>query len=269
MSVWIETFKDFKAWADRSPNLQNVRIRGIDFSQEILKANHYSFANLFGLDLSGAYFEDCKFGLISLTECNFENTEFRRCVFNDTIFRRCNFHGARLLTSKFTDTTMYGVNFSCDIVGGCEFNRVRADETTSFFNIMCPEEGSFIGYKKAILFRRGGGNYYEEKILVKLRITEDAKRSSATSYKCRASKVQVIGFMKLRRDENDFMKLHIVDEDFKLPSGYGVCSSRDQGFLYELGAIIQVPDFDENRWDECAEGIHFFMNKNMARDYQI
>ena len=54
------------------------------------------------------------------------------------------------------------------------------NEFTSFFAIQCPEEGSFIAYKKAI-------NKALD-VIVKLEITSDAKRSSATSRKCRASK---------------------------------------------------------------------------------
>ena len=59
-----------------------------------------------------------------------------------------------------------------------EANLSRAiyNEHTAFFALCCPEEGSFVGYKKA------GGK------IVKLQIPKTAKRSSATSRKCLCSK---------------------------------------------------------------------------------
>ena len=55
-------------------------------------------------------------------------------------------------------------------------SRAIYNEHTAFFALCCPEEGSFVGYKKA------GGK------IVKLQIPKTAKRSSATSRKCLCSK---------------------------------------------------------------------------------
>ena len=45
------------------------------------------------------------------------------------------------------------------------------------------------------------------------------------------------------------------------------CSSYDKSFMYTVGETVEVADFDENRWEECASGIHFFITRAEAEDY--
>ena len=116
----------------------------------------------------------------------------------------------------------------------------KQNELTSFLNIACPEEGSFIAYKKA------NGK------IIKLMITEDAKRSSATTLKCRASKAQTISIENI--DGTPY------DQNF-------VSSDYDSSFIYRIGEVVEVTTFDEDRWNECAPGIHFFLSKELAKQY--
>lgn len=46
-----------------------------------------------------------------------------------------------------------------------------------------------------------------------------------------------------------------------------VRSDYDQNFGYTVGATVEVPDFDDNRWSECAPGIHFFIDRRAAVEY--
>ena len=87
---------------------------------------------------------------------------------------------------------------------------------------------------------------------MKLEIAEDALRSSATSRKCRASKAKV---------------LSITDADGN-PAGDQVCSDHDKNFVYKVGEIVEVLDFDTNRWNECSSGIHHFITRAEAVKYQ-
>ena len=106
--------------------------------------------------------------------------------------------------------------------------------------LSCPTEGSFIGWKKA------SGH------IVKLRIPEDARRSSATGHKCRCDKAYV---------------MEIQNMDGTRATVDAVRSDRDQNFVYTVGATVEVPDFDDNRWSECAQGIHFFIDRRAAVEY--
>ena len=113
-------------------------------------------------------------------------------------------------------------------------------EETIGMTLSCPEEGSFIGYAKV-----------QDKIIV-LEITADAKRSSATTKKCRCSKAKVI---------------RIEELNSSISETTSVISDWSPTFVYKLGEIVQVNDFDTNRWKECSTGIHFFMNKEIAKQY--
>ena len=117
---------------------------------------------------------------------------------------------------------------------------VRYNNITGFYALQCPEEGSFIGYKKA----RG--------YIVKLEILPDAKRSSATTRKCRCSAAKVLSITTL---------------DGKDDGTQFVSSDRDSSFVYQVGEIVRVDDFDENRWNECSTGIHFFITRDEAAEY--
>ena len=39
-------------------------------------------------------------------------------------------------------------------------------------------------------------------------------------------------------------------------------------FTYKIGATVHPREpFNEDRWNECAAGIHFFITKQEAEDY--
>ena len=76
---------------------------------------------------------------------------------------RADLSGANLSWANLSGADLSWANLSWAIY----------NEHTAFFALCCPEEGSFVGYKKA------GGK------IVKLQIPKTAKRSSATSRKCR------------------------------------------------------------------------------------
>ena len=113
------------------------------------------------------------------------------------------------------------------------------DAENLVFPIACPEKGSFIGWKKC----RGD-------LIVELEICADAKRSSATGRKCRCDKAKVISIT--------------TPEGTPVDSAISQCT---ETFAYRVGDIVSVPDFDDNRWNECAPGIHFFITRQEAVDY--
>lgn len=87
---------------------------------------------------------------------------------------------------------------------------------------------------------------------VKLLIPEDAKRSSAAGRMCRCDKAIV---------------LEIQNPDGTKADVDVVTSDRDEEFLYRVGETVSVPDFCDNRFLECAAGIHFFVNRQEAVEY--
>ena len=126
-------------------------------------------------------------------------------------------------------------------------------------NYRCPPEGSFIGYKIAVSghYDEDSAIFFRNYSIIKLRIPEDAKRSSAISgygAKCRCNKAEVLDIF----DINNKSKKYSV-----------AVSLYDKTFLYTVGKMVVVDDFCEDRFKECAPGIHFFMSSFEAVTYLI
>ena len=115
-----------------------------------------------------------------------------------------------------------------------------------FIPMACPDTGSFIGWKKASCGE-----------IIKLLILEDAKRSSATGRKCRCDKAVVLSI------EKDGVIHDKPEPDFFAYSNYNT------NFVYRVGETVSVDDFCENRFAECAPGIHFFINRQEAIEYGL
>ena len=151
-----------------------------------------------------------------------------------------NLSGANLSGASLSDASLSDANLSDANLSGANLSGADANENTTMFFIQCPTEGSFIAWKKA-----------GDKI-VKLEICSDAKRSSSTSLKCRCSKAKVLEIQELNGEKSNIKS---------------IASNHDRSFWYNVGEIVEVSDFDENRWNECASGIHFFIDRNMAVAY--
>ena len=145
--------------------------------------------------------------------------------------------------ADFYHADLRGVDLSYANLYGADLRFANLRDTKINHPIACPETGSFIGYKKA---------FYKK--IVKLQICEDAKRSSATTKKCRCSKALVLAIENIDGSDSGLQKIE---------------SYFDFSFIYRVGKIIEVSDFDNNRWNECAPGIHFFMDRQDAVDYEI
>ena len=111
------------------------------------------------------------------------------------------------------------------------------------YPIACPDTGAFTAWKKCKL--PNGSD-----CIVELLIPADAKRSSATTRKCRCDKAEVVSITGMKGAS--YKKAH---------------SQREESFVYEVGKTVSVPNFDENRWNECSSGIHFFITRQEAVDW--
>ena len=122
----------------------------------------------------------------------------------------------------------------------------------------CPEEGSFIGWK--LVQETKEGRYEVIPRILKIRIPTDAKRSSAFSNKCRCSKAVPLEVYDLQGN--------VVKPKGKL---YSFCLSlfniRATPLEYIIGKEVYSDKWDEDRFNECSNGIHFFMKMEEAQRY--
>ena len=146
---------------------------------------------------------------------------------------RANLYGANLRGADLSGADLSGADLSRADLSGAK--------NIPFIPYACPDFGMFIGFKKA-----------RNNLIVVLEIPEDAKRLSATGRKCRCDKARVLEIQNLGGTKSD--KTEAV-------------SQYDKDFIYRVGEIVSVPDFCEDRWNECSAGIHFFINRQEAVDY--
>ena len=174
-----------------------------------------------------------------LRYANLYNIDLRCADLNSADLNSADLRCANLNNANLSGASLYNANLYSSNLNNANLNNVKTNMYTIGYNLACSEEGSFIGYKKA-------GKY-----IVKLLIMEDSKRNSATTLKCRCDKAKVL----------DIEKIDTGEKIESTPSDY------DINFIYKVGEIVKVDNFDENRWNECASGIHFFMNKENAIKY--
>lgn len=161
------------------------------------------------------------------------------------IFVGANLYCADLRWSDLQECDFRGAWFRWTTL---EYADLRGAKNLPYIPMVCPETGSFIAWKKCEVKPR------YENCIVKLLIPEDALRSSGTSRKCRASKAIVLEFQ-------DY-------EGHVLPDNLPVVSAYNRAFHYRVGRLVQpVYAFDDDRWNNCASGIHFFVNRQEAVDY--
>lgn len=154
-----------------------------------------------------------------------------------------NLKNANLRGADLRDADLRGVDLRGANLRGAKIENVTYNEYTCFFAMQCPEEGPYIGYKRAL--NEG------KSVIIKILIPEDALRSSSTSRKCRASKAKVLDITSIDKKEN-FQK---------------AVSLYDKSFVYKVGETVEVKNFDRDRWNECSTGIHHFITYGEAVNY--
>lgn len=175
-----------------------------------------------------------------LCDANLRGADLRCANLCDVDLHDADLRGADLRGANLRCADLCGANLCGANLYGADLRGANLRDAKGCY-LSCPTEGSFIGWKKA------SGH------IVKLRIPEDARRSSATEHKCRCDKAYVMGIQNM---------------DGTRATVDAVRSDRDKNFVYTVGATVEVPDFDDNRWSECAPGIHFFIDRRAAVEYQ-
>ena len=160
-------------------------------------------------------------------------------------------HGADLRSADLSDANLRSADLRCaDLrsadLRSADLRSADLSELTVAQTSILPDEGDIIGWKKAITLDGAP-------IIVKLLIPADAQRSNATGRKCRASTARVLDLQDKQGNS--------------LPPDTTAYSSYDPDFTYQKGETVHVEDFDTNRWDECAPGIHFFITRIEAIEY--
>lgn len=201
-------------------------------------------ANLCGADLLGAELPCANLQEANLQEANLYNADLYHADLcgaylwgadlRGAYLRNADLRGAYLRNADLQGADLHGADLQGAVLL-CAKNVPLLPWTS-----IVPECGSFIGWKKV-------GNY-----IIKLKIPDNAKRSNATGRKCRCSEAEILEIQNLDGTKSDIDRIH----------NDSYC-----GADYIVGEIVTPDSFDDDRWDECSNGIHFFITRQEAVDY--
>ena len=232
--------------------LYHANLSGADLREANLKDAYLENAVLINANLENAILENANLRYADLADANLMNADLRnanlsKTFLSDTILVEANLENA-YLRNAYLDC-VYLQNASLRNVKLTEvfFNNVRNGKNIPFFPLNLPE-GEFIAYKKVYTSHDTSKMPY----IVKLKILADSKRSRATSHKCRCDKALVLEIQDIDGNKLDLTEI----TNFY----YSHCT-------YKVGEIVYADGWDENRWEECTNGIHFFLDRQMAVDY--
>ena len=206
-----------------------------------LRGADLRYADLRGANLRGADLRYADLRGANLRGANLRGANLFRADLFCADLRGANLYGACLC-----DANLYGADLRYADLRYAVLCDANLSELTAAQTSILPDEGDIIGWKKAIALDGA-------RIIVKLLIPADAQRSNATGRKCRASTARVLDLQDQQGNS--------------LPPDTTAYSSYDPDFTYQKGEIIHVEDFDTNRWNECAPGIHFFITRIEAVEY--
>ena len=225
----------------RNADLCNADLCGANLCGANLCNADLCGANLCGANLRNANLRDADLCNANLCGADLRNADLCNADLCGANLCNADLCGANLCDANLCNADLCGANLcGANLRGAKNTDKTAWDAYTAFYPLQCPETGSFIGYKKAA-----------DKIVM-LEICADAKRSSATSRKCRCSKAKVLSITNLDGSESGLSE---IESDY------------DEDFIYCVGETVEVPDFDENRWNECTAGIHFFITREEAVKY--
>ncbi|MDB1514826.1 DUF5758 domain-containing protein [Bifidobacterium adolescentis] len=185
----------------------------------------------------------------NLSDANLSDADLSGADLSGADLSGADLSGADLSGADLSGADLSGADLSGADLSGADLIGAKLPELTIAKTSILPDEGDIIGWKKAWT----DNEMPPTPVIVKLLIPADAQRSNATGRKCRASTARVLDLQDKQGNS--------LPPDTTAYSGY------DTDFTYRKGETVSVEDFDTDRWNECAPGIHFFITRIEAVEY--
>jgi len=215
-------------------NLTGADLTGAGLWGAGLRDANLTVAYLLGVNLRGAYLQGADLRSADLRDANLTGAYLRGVNLTGADLRDADLRGAYLRGAGLWDANLTGASLRGADLRGAYLRGARGASLAQARTSILPD-GDLIGWKKA------GG------VLVKLRIPADAKRSNATGRKCRAEYAEV---------------LETIGEAVGITTKYGPTTE------YKVGETVRANKWDENSWNECSHGIHFFITRKEAEAFR-
>ena len=196
-----------------------------------LRGSDLRGCNLRGCDLRGCDLRGCDLHESDLSESDLHGSDLRGSDLRGSDLRGCDLH-----ESDFSGSDLHGSDLSESDLHGSDLRGCKG----AFAPMACPSDGAFIAWKKC-----------RDDLIVKLLIPEDARRLSAAGRKCRCDKAEVLEIQNLDGTN----------------AGTTAYSTHNSNFVYVVGQTVTPDRFCDDRWQECSNGIHFFISREEAVQY--
>ena len=170
----------------------------------------------------------------NLEGANLKGVNLKRAYLEGAYLKAAYLEGAYLKGANLEAANLEGANLYGAYLYGAYLEGANNLPPLATAQTVIAPEGDLIVWKQC----EGG-------VLVKLLIPRGAKRSNSTGRKCRADFADV---------------LEIIGADVGI-------SQHDANVVYRVGQRVTCHKWGENRWEECAGGIHFFLTREEAEAY--
>lgn len=192
------------------------------YENAVMIASRFIAAELCDGNFSGADLSSCDFRWTDLDYVHFENAKLSNVDLRWTK----NSYWAR-----FEGANMEGINIEGSPIDDEAVEGVQ----NLFVPMVCPEEGSFIAWKK---FRDGK--------IAKIQVPENALRTGGTRYSCRASEVLI---------------LDIFDGEKSCEEAISI---DDETIIYHKGELVKDKEEFDSSLLHSGAGIYFFITRAEA-----
>jgi uncharacterized protein YjbI with pentapeptide repeats len=152
----------------------------------------------------------------------------------DAASRKADLRGANLYGADLRGADLRGADLRGANLRGADLYGAKSGELAIARLQFIPETGAFEAWKMC-----------RDKVIVRLSIPADAKRSHGTERKCRASHVDVLEVIGAQQ---------------------GI-SLRNPAVIYRAGERVMADSFDDDRWEMCSHGIHFYITRLEAENH--
>lgn len=219
-------------------NLTGVNLIDAKLTDAYLNGAYLTGADLIGVNLIGANLTGVNLIGANLTDANLTDAYLTGAYLTRAKLIGADLTGADLIGANLIGADLIGANLNGANLNGAYLTGANLTDakgaSLSIARTRILPSGSIVGWKKCL-----GG------VIVKLRIPEEAKRSHAFGRKCRAEYVDV---------------LEVIGAE-------SAVSCHSSGTIYKAGERVKPDSFSDKWQEECAPGIHFFITREEAEDY--
>ncbi len=143
--------------------------------------------------------------------------------------RSADLSGANLRYANLSSADLSSANLSSADLSGANLPKLALAQLC-----ITPTNGDFTAWKLC-----------RDSVLVKLLIRDGVPRSNSTGRKCRAERAEV---------------LEVIGAEIGI-------SKHDSSVTYKAGETVICHKWCDDRWQECAGGMHFFITREEAEAY--